>query len=314
MQDVKLVNLELFYDVITESNEILFEEFHKPYFDLLEMTINNMLEEKVLQDVEEETEEKLTNCYHKLEGIDFTSEDIRKAMQSVILLGFKEIGIPNGYTTPDTLGIFIAYLISKMINKKVINILDPMCGTGNLLFTISNYLDKDMNLFAVDKDEEMVRLTKLTADILSRQTEIYLEDMFSYDQIGNDVVVLDMPHETNKDNEYFPYKVMTHLKDLVNKDGALIAILENDFFNYDQNQEFKNELLKDMSIVGLVELPDEMFKTGKPKIILVLQKCKIDNPCFMVKLPNFTDANAFGNVLRQIEMWFEKNKKEDKNN
>jgi hypothetical protein len=31
----------------------------------------------------------------------------------------------------------------------------------------------------------------------------------------------------------------------------------------------------------------------------------------MVKLPNFTDANAFGNVLRQVEMWFEKNKNED---
>ncbi len=311
MQDVKLVNLELFYDVITESNEILFEEFHKPYFDLLEMTINNMLEQTILQDVEEETEEKLTNCYHKLEGIDFTKEDIRKAMQSVILLGFKEMGIPNGYTTPDTLGIFIAYLISKMVNKKEINILDPMCGTGNLLFTISNYLEKDMNLFAVDNDQEMARLTKLTADILDTQTEIYLEDMFSYDQIGFDAVVLDMPHKEYDGKEYFPYKALSHVKKLVSDNGCLIAILENDFFNYDSNQSFKNDLLSDMSIVGLVELPNEMFKTGKPKIILALQKRKIDNPCFMVKLPNFTDANAFGNVLRQVEMWFEKNKNED---
>ena len=43
------------------------------------------------------------------ENVDFSVEDVRKAMQSIILRGFKEMKIPNGATTPDTIGIFITY-------------------------------------------------------------------------------------------------------------------------------------------------------------------------------------------------------------
>ena len=309
MQDVKIANLELFYDVLIESNEILFEEFHTSYFDLIEMTINNILEEKILQDLDEVNYEKLEKCYHKLDGISFTKEDIRKSLQAVILLGMKEDDIPNDYTTPDTIGIFISYLISKMIKKEEINLLDPMSGTGNLLFTISNYLDKNINRFAVDNDELMTRITKMSSDMLSYPTEIYLEDVLDYDQKGFDVITIDMPHKEYKDNKYFPYDVMIHLSNMLNDDGCLIAIVENDFFSYDNDKSFIKELLQDMSLVGVVELPDDMFKSGKPKIIITLQKCKLDNPCFMVKLPNFKDEKAFKNALGQVEMWFLKNRK-----
>ena len=308
MQDVKIANLELFYDVLIESNEVLFEEFHSSYFDLIEMTINNILEEKILQDLDDTTYEKLEKCYHKLDGHTFTKEDIRKSLQSVILLGMKEDDIPNGYTTPDTIGIFISYLISKMIKKEEINLLDPMSGTGNLLFTISNYLDKDINRFAVDNDELMTRITKMFSDMLSYPTEIYLENILDYDQKGFDVITIDMPHQKEKDS-YFPYDVILHLKNMLNDDGALIAILENDFFDYDKDKTFIKELLSNMSLVGIVELPDDMFKSGKPKIILALQKCKLDSPCFMVKLPNFKEEEAFKNALGQVEMWFLKNRK-----
>ena len=91
--------------------------------------------------------------------------------------------------------------------------------------------------------------------------------------------------------------------------GSIIAIVENDFFDYDNDKKFKNELFKTMSIVGLVELPDSMFKQGKPKFILVLQKKLLeDKKCFMVKLPSFSDAKEFNHSLSEIETWFEKNK------
>ena len=90
--------------------------------------------------------------------------------------------------------------------------------------------------------------------------------------------------------------------------GAMIGIVGNDFFDYDKNQGFKKELLKDSSIIGLVELPDKMF-VSKPKIILVIQKKVLDKKnCFMVKLPSFTDVKEFNSVLMDIEAWFEKNK------
>lgn len=309
MQEVKINNLEVFYDCLDESNNLLYEIFHKPYFELLEMTVENILAGEVICDVDLENQKKLEHIYSKIEDVDFSVEDVRKAMQSIVLRGFKEMHIPNGNTTPDTLGIFIAYLITKLCPQRNINLLDPLCGTGNLLFTISNHLDKECSLFACDNDIWMTKLTRMTADLLSTNVEIYLQDTFNLNLSNVDSIVLDMPHSEPNDEGYFPYKALLHYKDMLCDNGLIIAIVENDFFDYDNDKKFKNELFKTMSIVGLVELPDSMFKQGKPKFILVLQKKLLeDKKCFMVKLPSFNDVKEFNHSLSEIETWFENNK------
>ena len=78
------------------------------------MTVQNILAGEVVCDCDEETKNKLNQIYDQLVGVDFTVEDVRKAMQAIFLKGFKEMRILNGNTTPDTLGIFIAYLIHKV--------------------------------------------------------------------------------------------------------------------------------------------------------------------------------------------------------
>ena len=309
MKDVKMDNLELFYDCLDESNNVLYEATKKTYFELIEMTVENILQGEVVTDVDDETVEKLKKIYDKIADIDFSVEDVRKAMQSIILRGFKEMRIPNGNTTPDTLGIFAAYLITKLTTKKNISILDPLCGTGNLLFTIVNYLDKEVNLFACDHDLWMTKLTQMNANLMGYETEIYLQDTFNLHLQGLDFIVCDMPNlEHKKDEEYFPYKAILHYSDMLVDEGAMIAIVTNDFFDYDKKQDFKKKLLENMSIIGLVELPENM-SVIKPKIILVLQKKEYkDNKCFMVKLPSFSDVKEFNTSLMQIEAWFEKNK------
>ena len=308
MQDVKLDNLELFYDCIDESNNLLYEIFHKPYFELIEMTAENILAGEVVTDVDKEYEKKLEKIYSKLNDVDFSVEAVRKAMQSIILRGFKEMNIPNGNTTPDTLGIFISYLITKLNKDKKINVIDPLCGTGNLLLTIANNLDKELNLSACDIDLWMTKLIKIQSDLIGVNVDIYFQDSLSLYVNDFDVVTFDMPHSEYDGNKYFPYEAILHYSDYLKTNGSMIGIVENDFFDYDKNQEFKKELLKKMRILGIVELPDNMFKNSKPKIILVLKKCVEDKKCFMVKLPSFTDVNEFNNSLMEIEAWFEKNK------
>ena len=123
MQDIETKNLELFYDCLEESNNLLYELYHKPYFDLIEMTVNNILAGEVLNDLDEKKDiNKLKKIYNKIKNIDFSVEDVRKAMQAIILRGFKEMRIPNGNTTPDTLGIFICYLLTKVKKNKGINL------------------------------------------------------------------------------------------------------------------------------------------------------------------------------------------------
>ncbi|MCR5350128.1 MAG: class I SAM-dependent methyltransferase [Acholeplasmatales bacterium] len=309
MQDIKSENLELFYDCLEESNNLLYEIYHKPYFDLIEMTVNNILAGEVLNDLEDKKDiNKLKKIYNKIKNIDFSVEDVRKAMQAIILRGFKEMRIPNGNTTPDTLGIFICYLLTKVIKDSDINLVDPLCGVGNLLLTVSNHYGKNINLFACDMDPEMVKLTKLTADLINTPIELYLQNSLSLQLCNMDACIFDMPHSTYENNKYFPYEAILHYKNWLKDNGVMIGIVENDFFDYDKDSSFKKELLTDMSILGISELPDNMFKSGKPKIILMLQKCKKDNKCFMVKLPSFSNASEFNEELMKIEKWFENNK------
>ena len=167
MEDRNISNLELFYDCLDESNNLLYEIYKKPYFELIEMTVNNILAGEIQNDFENQDDyKKLEEIYSKIKGIDFSVEDVRKAMQSIILRGFKEMRIPNGNTTPDTIGIFMAYLISKMSKNKEISILDPLCGTSNLLLTIANHLNKECKLFACDNDLWMTKLSKMMADLI----------------------------------------------------------------------------------------------------------------------------------------------------
>ncbi len=309
MQDVKIDNLELFYDCLDESNNLLYEALHKPYFELIELTVKNILAGEILTDLDEEYSLKLQAIYDKIADVDFSVEDVRKAMQSIVLRGFKEMHIPNGNTTPDTLGIFIAYLITKLCKEKKISILDPLCGTGNLLLTVSNHLDKECSLFACDNDLWMTKLTTMTADLLSTPIEVFLQDTLQLNLTNMDALIFDMPHSVyNEENmEYFPYTAILSYVKMIKPDGCMIGIVENDFFNYDKNKKFKEKLLEEMTIIGLVELPDSMF-VSKPKIILVLHKRVMkDKKCFMVKLPSFTNVKEFNNSLTDIEAWFENN-------
>lgn len=309
MQDVKIDNLELFFDCLDESNNLLYEVFHKPYFELLEMTVQNILAGEILTDLDPDNTKKLEEIYSKIADVDFTVEDVRKAMQAIVLRGFKEMKIPNGNTTPDTLGIFIAYLITKLCKNKKVSILDPLCGTGNLILTIANHLDKELSLFGCDNNVWMTKLTTMTADLLSSPIEVFLQDTFNLTLTNMDSVIFDMPHSEydEEKKEYFPYKAILHYVDMIKDDGCMIGIVENDFFDYDKKKEFKEKLLEQMTIIGLVELPDSMF-VSKPKIIIVLQKKVMkDKKCFMVKLPSFTNVKEFNNSLIEIEAWFEKN-------
>lgn len=309
MQEMKTEHLELFYDCVDQSNDILYEAFHKSYFDLIEMTVQNILAGEVVCDCDEETKNKLNQIYDQLVGVDFTVEDVRKAMQAIFLKGFKEMRILNGNTTPDTLGIFIAYLITKLNANKKITILDPLCGTGNLLHTVINHLDKECTSFACDHDVWMTKLTKMVSDLLGIPVELYLQDTRNLSLKDMDCILFDMPNVILEEKKsYFPYEAILHYKEMLKPDGAMIAILGSDFFYYDKNQEFKKQLLQDCSIIGLIELPDSMF-VAKPKIILVIQKCMLDKKnCFMVKLPSFTDVKEFNKSLMEIEAWFENNK------
>ena len=289
MQNTEVsANLELFYDVFDESCDFI-------------------LAGEVLNDLEDEDIKKLNKIYAKLTDVDFNVEEIRKAMQAQILKGIKEMNFQNGLTTPDSIGLLMAYLISRLSKAKSLNICDPLIGSGNMLYTISNHLTANLNLFGCDHNEYMIKIAKVFADLLETNVELHLEDTLNLKIYNLDFIVFDMPNVIKDKDDYLPYKWVLHYNELIKDDGYIIGLINNDFFDYDNNKRFKEELLKTSSIVCLIELPDNMF-VSKPKSIIVINKKIWDKKkMFMTKLPSLSDVKAFNSELVKLEQWFNEN-------
>jgi transcriptional regulator with XRE-family HTH domain len=60
--------------------------------------------------------------------------------------------------------------------------MDPLCGTGNLLHTIINHLDKEIAAFACDNDVWMTKLTNMVSNLLSMPVEVFLQDTLNLTQ------------------------------------------------------------------------------------------------------------------------------------
>ena len=106
--------------------------------------------------------------------------------------------------------------------------------------------------------------------------------------------------------------MILHHIDSLKDNGVMFLCIPDDFFNYDKEHNFKKALLEKGSIIGLIDLPDEMFKEGKKSILLIQKGSFDEKKCLMVKLPSFDDPKEFNSSLVKIEMWFEENIKNKK--
>lgn len=297
-------NLELVFDVVEKTMTILYEAKHRKYFDLYFETINNILSCELTEEYDDLTNQKLLRLYKKLDDKDFTPEDIRKALQAIIIRGFKESNMPQD-VTPDTLGYLIAYLITRLNDEsKNISILDPLCGSGNLLLSIDNHINLDCELYAIDNDRLKIDLCKSMADLMNTNVNLYYQDTFSTKLKNMNFVVCDIP---NKEDD-FSYQVIRHHLDSLKLNGYLLAIVDSNLFLNDKDELFTKNILKDNSIYGIIELPDDFFITGKKSIVIFKHAVREEKNCLMVKLPSFNDMDSFNQTINQIEAWFERNK------
>ena len=309
-------NFELFYDVLDESINKLYEIKKDRFLRLLVESGRNIVECDVLnKEATPEQKQELLAIYDKLSDVDFNVEEIRKAFQMMVLRAFKEENLKNGDITPDTIGFFIAYLINKLIPKQqALKILDPVVGTGNLLYSVANHLDCELELFGIENIKDVLDIATILGDLLNYKVEMYCQDTLDHPFSGMDVVVADLPDYNVKelDDRYFPYLcVLQHMSSLKD-DGYFIGIVPNDFFEHDEDGFFKENIQKYGSVLGVLELPTNMFKSN-PKSIIIFSRVALESKkCLLVELPSFSDAAALNKALIKIEQWFEINKKEVK--
>lgn len=323
--------IENLFAVINETADLIAKECQLSYIEAVAETGENIFQGSILQEnLSEITEKSLKRKYETINIETFDKEELRKAYQLAILKGLKEGAHPNHQMTPDTIGLFLGYLVNKFVaNQKDISVLDPAVGTGNLLTTILNYLPKErVDSYGVEVDDLLIKLAYINANLQEHPVQFFNQDSLESLLIDPvDIVVCDLPvgyypndikaskYELKADEGHsyshhlFIEQSMKHTKE----SGYLFLIVPNSLFDTKESPKL-NQYLREVAIIqGFIQLPLSLFKDEKHgKSILILQK-KGENSippkqAMLAELPKFSNKEAMSSIMKQIDQWFRENK------
>lgn len=303
--------IEIFFEYVDSVALTLYEQDKTVYLKGISYALSYLLDDTLDIELSNDNSRKLSQAKKLVTDIKFDRETIRKAIQLALLKGFKHAHITNAQMTPDTIGIFMSYLINKLYPSKYPEkVLDPLVGTANLVTTLINHLNHDFVLHGIDDDPLMCNLARNICDSLDVDHQIFLQNTLTYQAKAYDLIVTDFPpKKIGEKLEYLPYLTIMHHLDHLKEEHFFIAVIENDFFDQKQHALFKKLLAEKAHLFGLIKLDESLFK-NHPKSILILKKKsdkqdKIDD-FLLVDLPAFTDKEAFNIALNKMDQWFTK--------
>lgn len=306
---MKQKHIEQFYDYYDEIADLLYRNYQISYLKGMNEAFCLLLDDSLSGSYTKEDADAMRAKRDVILTISFEREEVRKSVQLGMLKGYKHTYASNSKITPDTIGIFLAYLIRKFHQDPVESMFDPLVGSGNLLYTIANQLEEDPVLYGIDNDRLKCDLARNLGDLLEYETNIYFQDTRTFFHTGFDVMVTDMP--ITEEQPYPPFQYLNHHIDSVAAGGFVFAVIENNFFEQQGSTIFREEIAKKAHIIGLVKLPDELFTTH-PKSILILRR--YNEPIqpldgfLLVDMPSFRDEEGMGRILYQIDQWIDARK------
>jgi len=327
---MKISPVEQLFTLFNETALVLQEELSCTYLEALAETGENLFHGSILQEeVSELTEKRLDKQYKEIDLSNFTKEEIRKAYQLVILKGMKENVQPNHQMTPDSVGMLMSYLVDKFIEQPSFRLLDPAIGTGNLITTVLNQLQRNVQSIGIEIDDLLIKLAYVNANLQEHPIELFNQDSLEALFIDPvDAVIADLPvgyypndvraaeyklkaHEGHSyAHHLFIEQSVSHTK----PGGYLFFIIPNGLFESDQSQQLREYFKEEIIVQGVLQLPISMFKNkNAAKSILILQKkgeeIVAPKQALLANLPNLSSVIEMDNILKKIDKWFQDNKR-----
>ena len=282
--------------------------------------------EGVLQSLEDVLEENQSWI-----GEEASKEEIRKAIQIAILKGMRKSSQPNHQMTPDTLGLLVGYFVEQFHENKLrdgqLSIFDPAVGTGNLLLTVMNKLEGNVEATGVEVDELLIRLAADTAELLHQPITLYHQDALQKMLVDPvDTVICDLPvgyypnEEVAVEYELCAHEGMSYAHHLfieqsinyTKPGGYLFFLVPSNLFESEQAKELHKYLKKTVWIQAVIQLPENLFASkAHEKSILILQKqeksLKAPREVLLAKVPNMSNKNALSMFFEKVQIWKENN-------
>ncbi|MGG1574982.1 class I SAM-dependent methyltransferase [Fictibacillus sp. NRS-1165] len=320
-----LSNIEKLFTVIDQSSERIKQEEEVTYLDALVETGENLFHQEIPDEVSQITKAFLEKEYAKINLDAMEAEEIRKAFQLAVLKGMKEAIQPHHAMTPDAVGLFVGYLVQKLMQqKKEFVILDPAAGSGNLLTTVLNQFGEGVKSFGVEVDETLLRLAWIISNLQKHNVEFYHQDSIKPLYVDPvEIVVSDLPvgfypdDDTAKEFKVFSEKGHTYAHHLIieqsinylKDSGFGVFLVPNSLFSSEQAPLLQAMLKERAVTLGMIQLPMSLFKQeSQAKSIVLLQKNGEQTikpkQALLVDLPSFSKKQAMASVMSQMNQWF----------
>ncbi|HWJ79296.1 MAG TPA: class I SAM-dependent methyltransferase [Niallia sp.] len=322
--------VEELFTVFNETAIIIQEELEYSFLEALALTGENIFQGAILQEeLSELNKKRLKKSYESISLEKYSQEEIRKSFQLVILKGMKENIQPNHQMTPDSIGLFIGYLVQKFNQSTSFRLLDLAVGTANLLTTVMNQqAGKQIAAYGVDIDDLLLNLALVNANLQEQPIEFFNQDSLEHLFIDPvDIIVSDLPvgyypndirandYQLKADNGHsfahhlFIEQSVNHLKD----GGYAFFVIPNNLFESEQSDKLHTYLKQSVHIQGIMQLPQSLFKSKQAaKSILILQKkgnnIKAPKQVLLANVPSFSNIRAMEKVLGELESWIKENK------
>lgn len=312
MDKLNMENVNMFYDILDEACMTLYEELHLSYLKALIRVGNDIVFQIDDSKISPDCYNKLRDIYLGLDNKKFYSEEIRLAFELLIVKAFKHEKMVLDLFTPDTICYLFSVLIGDKFTDKSITIMDTLLGTSNLLQAISNNLETPPKLIGIENNLNLVKLSEISSNLQNNEIKIYFQDALNdvFDKV--DVVIGDMESKdydkevnldiSKKGVKYFPYLVtMKRLENL--KDGGyFIYVIDNDFFEKENNMIFHEALSKEATLMALITLPKSIVSPDHPgKSILIGKKEVLDNYKIAILSIDSFDRDYLEDVFVRLE-------------
>lgn len=326
MNDSKVVEL---FDWMDETTSVIQQQIDETYLESLTVTMEALFYGGIHREDHLKLENIVSNALKEVNLEDYSTEQIRKAIQLAVLKGTKDAIQQKHLMTPEAISLFIGYLAEKLTkNLDEVRILDPVCGTSNLLLIVMEHLNKRVKAYGSEIDPTLIKLSLLNANLQKKEVEFFHQDSLRpmlLDPV--DLVVADLPvgyypddvnasHfelRAEKGHSYAHHLFIEQSLTYTKEGGYLIFLIPEFLFESDQAKQLHKFLQKHAHIVGLIQLPETAFKSKEnKKSIFIIQKkgerTKDIKQPLLVLLPSLNDTNAMEDILVKINQWFEDSK------
>ena len=304
--------VDFFYDLIDQAVMLYCERLNLNYFEALLKVGNDIFNGQIDDKIDDEDNKKTEKLYQIINEESFLNEEIRLALELLIVKAFKHINFSLDLMTPDSICYLITYLIKKLYRSQKLTIIDTLLGTSNLISAISNHYDGELSLIGIENNLKLVELSKVSTNLQNNEIKIYYQDALSPIFDLADVIIGDLDNYHYQDQEksflnengvtYFPYLVIEARLRNLKDNGYFIYIIENDFFAQNNVDIFKTFLDKEVTLMGLIVLPKTAFqKDHIGKSILIGKKTiKKSYNMMVLEIPSF-EENILKSSLQKID-------------